>query len=312
MVRPADKTWYTNDLRQLKRKMLRSFKKAKQSRDSADWEKFTKIRTDYQKKVLKAKADDTEEKYRFLSSECFINPKKWWSILKHVYKNSDNADSIPPIETDVHIITDDLEKAEAFNDFFLKASFLDDTEATLPENIRVFDDGTGLSNINITMQDVVDQVKCLDCSKSYGPDGISPVFIKEGGETMHRVLNRFFVLSLEKARVPQAFKKANVIPIHKKELKTLIPNYRPISLLNIMSKLLEKIVFKYVYNFFKENFVLSVFQSGFQEGKSTITQLLEIYHKFCKAVEENKEIRVPFLIYQKLLIKFGTKVYYLN
>ena len=61
-----------------------------------------------------------------------------------------------------------------------------------------------------------------------------------------------------------------------------------------MSKVLEKIIFKYVYNYFKENFILSIFQSGFQSGMSTVTQLLEVYHKFCEAVENGKEIVLFF------------------
>ena len=47
--------------------------------------------------------------------------------------------------------------------------------------------------------------------------------------------------------------------------------------------------------FFRDNCILSLFHSGFQEGKSTVTQLLEIYPKFYQAVDENKEIRVVFL-----------------
>ena len=66
-----------------------------------------------------------------------------------------------------------------------------------------------------------------------------------------------------------------------------------------MSKIFEKIVFKYVYNYFKENFILSIFQSGFQSGKSTTTQLIEVYHKFCQSVDEGKEIRVVFLDIKK-------------
>ena len=157
------------------------------------------------------------------------------------------------------------------------------------------------------MQDVSDQIKCLNCSKSYGPDGISPVFLKEGGEIIVFVLHKLFQLSLAKAKVPRSFKQANVIPIHKKDLKTLVTNYRPISLLSIMSKVLEKIVFKYVYNFFKDNFILSAFQSGFQSGKSTVTQLIEVYHKFCQAVDSGKEIRVVFLDIHKAFDKVWHK-----
>ena len=60
-------------------------------------------------------------------------------------------------------------------------------------------------------------------------------------------------------------------------------------------KVFERIVFKYVYNYFKDNFIISIYQSGFLPGMSTVTQLLEVYHSFCKAVDEEKEIRVVFL-----------------
>ena len=74
--------------------------------------------------------------------------------------------------------------------------------------------------------------------------------------------------------------------------------------------MLERIVYKYVYNYFKDNFVISLFQSGFLPGMSTVTQLLEVYHYFCKSVDEGKEIRVTFLdiskafdrVWQKALI----------
>ena len=69
---------------------------------------------------------------------------------------------------------------------------MDDSGARVPENPRIVNEGPKLEYVNITLQDVIDQIKCLDCSKSYGPDGISPVFIKEGGPTLQRVLHRLF------------------------------------------------------------------------------------------------------------------------
>ena len=67
------------------------------------------------------------------------------------------------------------------------------------------------------------------------------------------------------------------------------------SLLCILGKILERIVFKYVFNHFRENFLISIWQSGFLPGSSTVTQLIEMHHQFCKAVSENKEIRIVFL-----------------
>ena len=71
-------------------------------------------------------------------------------------------------------------------------------------------------------------------------------------------------------------------------------NYRPISLLSTVSKVLEKIVHKYLFNFFRDNNVITAFQSGFVPGDSTVNQLIDIYNTFCKALDEGKKVRAIF------------------
>ena len=93
----------------------------------------------------------------------------------------------------------------------------------------------------------------------------------------------------------------------KKESATVLNNYRPVSLLCVSSKLFERIIFKYVYNYFKDNFIISNFQSGFRSGMSTVTQLLELYHQFSQAVDNQKEIRVVFLDIKKAFDKVWHK-----
>ena len=114
-----------------------------------------------------------------------------------------------------------------------------------------------LTTILITEQDVIDQVDILDVSKAYGPDGISPRLIKEGGRPMCQLLQSLFNKSLEISKFPLIWKSANVVPIFKKGNMEEVSNYRPISLLCTMSKIFEKNIFKYVYNYFKENFIIS-------------------------------------------------------
>ena len=79
-----------------------------------------------------------------------------------------------------------------------------------------------------------------------------------------------------------------------------------------MARVFEKIIFKHIYNHLRVNFILSESQSGFLPGKSTVTQLLEIYDLFSKALDNNKEVRVIFLDISKLLTKFGTNESYIN
>jgi len=101
-------------------------------------------------------------------------------------------------------------------------------------------------------------------------------------------------LSLMQCEFPDAWKKANIVPIHKKDDRSMVNNYRPISILPVLSKLMEKVIFKHVYNFVHVNNLLSNHQSGFRPNDSTVNQLAYLYHTFCKALDNKKEVRLVF------------------
>ena len=107
--------------------------------------------------------------------------------------------------------------------------------------------------------------------------------------------------------MPKAWKKANVIPIHKKGDKDIVNNYRPISILPILSKVLERIVFKSVYNYLHVNQLLSMHQSGFRPGDSTVNQLVYMYHQFCEALDKKKDVRIVFCDISKAFDKVWHK-----
>ena len=88
-----------------------------------------------------------------------------------------------------------------------------------------------------------DQISLLDVNKSYGPDNISPKFIKEARFTVVPALVKLFNLSLTKCVFPASWKKANVIPLHKKDDTSIMNNYRPVSILSVLGKLMETIAF---------------------------------------------------------------------
>ena len=96
--------------------------------------------------------------------------------------------------------------------------------------------------------------------------------------------------------MPNIWKEANVSSIHKKNDPSDVSNYRPIFLLSTISKVLDKIVNKYLFNFFPDNNVITAFQSGFVliVCDSTVDQLIDIYNTFCKALDEGKEVRAIF------------------
>ena len=192
------------------------------------------------------------------------------------------------------VVTENREKANVFNNFFLDASKLDDANTDIPCARRVLNYNL-LTDIVITENEVLDQLSILDSSKSYGPDQVPPKLLKEGRQKIYKSLCCLFNISLESSKVPNLWKKSNVVPIFKKGDASTVSNYRPISLLSVVNKIMERIISKHIYNYLKDNYILTDLQSGFQPGRSTTTQLVEVYHEFCKAVQSEKEIRVVFL-----------------
>ena len=168
----------------------------------------------------------------------------------------------------------------------------DDTNASLPVVGNM--DHPLLDSITITNQEVFDVLTILNVSKSCGPDSINPRLLKEGAQYLQIQLTYIFNASLSHCRFPNAWKKANVTPIHKKNERTLPNNYRPISLLSTMGKSMERCVHKHIYNYVMDDNLITPFQSGFTCNDSTKNQLLCLCQLFCEAVDSGKEVRVVF------------------
>ena len=101
--------------------------------------------------------------------------------------------------------------------------------------------------------------------------------IKLCGKSITYPLKLIFEASLQKGTFTSCWKKA-VVPVHKKEDKNLLKNYRPISLLPIFGKIFQRILFKDLFNHFHKNQFFKECQSGFLPGDSCISQLLSIVH----------------------------------
>jgi hypothetical protein len=142
----------------------------------------------------------------------------------------------------------------------LPISYLDSSKLTgdhfdLPQGEPVVDHDL-LENITITEQDVDDVIRGINTNKAYGPDNISPRLVKEGRVGIVKVLTKIFNKSLQLSKFPAIWKRANVLPIYKKAEKCITTNYRPVSLLSILAKVFEKNVFKYLFNYFRDHFLV--------------------------------------------------------
>ncbi len=112
-------------------------------------------------------------------------------------------------------------------------------------------------------------LKSLKASKSAGPDNLPPRLIKDGSEQIAAPLCFLANKSLLSGLFPNSEKCARVTPIYKSGEKSNFDNYRPISVLNALSKVLEKIVHTQLSEYLETNKLLSDAQYGFRRNRST-------------------------------------------
>ena len=116
-------------------------------------------------------------------------------------------------------------------------------------------------------------LKNLEFTKAAAIDQISEKFLKDGARILAKTISELCNLSMALGNFPDACKMAKVKPLFKKGSKTNPSNYRPISLLPLLSKVFETVVFDQTEEFLSLNMVLYDYQPGFRKNHSTDTCL---------------------------------------
>lgn len=121
----------------------------------------------------------------------------------------------------------------------------------------------------ITSNDIVRTVNKMNNKRSVGTDGISIITIKQNILVFTPLIKHMFNLSFQSGIYPESLKTSLVVPIHKSDDVKELNNYRPISLQNSLSKILENLVKDKIMQFFNTNNLLSENQFGFSKNKNT-------------------------------------------
>ena len=127
-----------------------------------------------------------------------------------------------------------------------------------------------------TEDEVFNLLASLDSSKSTGPDGVSAKMLKETATSITYSLTKLFTQSISKGVFPSDWKIARTVPIPKSADKSLLKNYRPISVLPLVSKLLEKHIHTLIHDHLISFHPISQRQCGFMTGRSTTSALLTV------------------------------------
>jgi hypothetical protein len=203
-----------------------------------------------------------------------------WKILGGIINPSKvkSCKSITELISHGKKLRKDKDLAMEFNDYFSNVG------SNLAKNMH--DDKsyknylkTSLKNNLFLKPATSEEVRKLLCelnpNKSCGDDSVSPKLLKYNADILTSIFTHIINTSFANGKFPEQLKLAKVIPIFKKNEKYLTTNYRPISLLSVISKIIEKVMHLRVMSFLNKYKLLYCYQFGFRQKYSTILALIE-------------------------------------
>ena len=146
---------------------------------------------------------------------------------------------------------------------------------------------------------IFNQLKSINPSKSTGIDEIRPIFLRDGADVLKGAILHIVNLSIESNTIPEIFKYAIVKPLHKKGSRLEPGNYRPISILCTLSKILERAIYNQINQYLTVNDILYEFQSGFRGSYSTDTCLINLIDHIKMLKSHNMFVGMVLLDLQK-------------
>ena len=281
-IKPKTKIPYlTDELLHLVRKKYRLYNHAKRVGTARAWSKYTKIRNCVTGALRSAK-----KIYFHQLADNINTPRDFWSQY-HKLNPKHNRTPAKLLHRGINANTP-TEKANLFNEFF--TSCFTKSEPTSGATSPPHPSSPVLSNITCSHNDVFKLLSTHKVNTASGPDGISSVMLRGTAYAITPALTTLFNLSLNLCTIPDEWKKSNITPIHKSGDKSDPSNYRPISLLSLIFKVLERCIHNRVMEFLHKNNLPSDCQYGFRPRSSTQDALLTITRDWHEYLSTNHQV----------------------
>ena len=252
--------WFSKGLKKSSKTKQRLYIKFLKNKSAESEEKYKNYKNLFEKLKIKSK----KNYYASLLNKYKYDTKRTWQVMKEITgKQKKKSSSLPKaIKTKQGITEKEIEIAKEFNKYFTSvgtalASKVPVVTKDLSEYLPQCN--ASMEHKELSFQEFEKAFKTLKQNKAIGYDG----------------LFKIFKASLEEAVFPEKLKIAKVIPVFKKGDKENIENYRPISILPVFSKVLERIMYNRLYEYFMNNNLLHENQFGFQINNSTEHAILQ-------------------------------------
>ena len=216
--------------------------------------------------------------------------KKLWKILNFLIGKKEKPDIVQPEELN-------QEKVNNFNNFFAtiglniqnQLQINEELQSETTQNFPLFEFNEE------TIESVEKIIESIKTNVATGSDTIPSKIVKQSKKILSPYLTKIINLSFETKTFPDILKNAIIKPIYKKEDKNDISNYRPISILPVISKIFERATLNQLIRFFEENCLLSALQHAYRKNHGTVTCLFELLNEVYELIDKKFKVAIVSL-----------------
>ena len=281
-VNEARDPWVTNELlEEIKDKDL-LLRIARRSGREEDWAVAKRVRNRVGRLVEQTKADFLKEQQVELADD----PKKFWRLVKSIVPGKNKGRSkVTLIDREIGPDGENVDEslvADFINNFFsnigpkLAKAHKEPWKLFGDEYLTRGADRLQCPRFVTDYEEVLKLCKDIKTTKSSGFEDISARVFKDAFRVLIPQLVYLFDLSFSSGIFPDRWKQATIVPLHKGGDKTEVGNYRPVSLLPLPGKIIEKIAHRKMSAFFEAHGIITEKQGGFRKGFSTASTIADI------------------------------------
>ena len=290
-VRTKYAVWLSNSTKEKMKLRDTAKKKAQETNNDEDWKRYKHMRNNVTNILKNEKTNYQKQKI----IDCCDDTGSVWKNVKTFLGWSSGGSPTQLIDTvSGKLVTKPSELVKIMNDFFINK--VKELRRKIP--ITVGDPLNLVRNLmrnrNCTLilkavhpDDINKIISKLSNKKSCGLDNIDSFCIKLVKDELVPALTHITNLSIQQKLFPMQWKRAKVIPLHKKDDKNSPKNYRPVALLSVFSKIVERAIFQQIIQYLEDNNLLHPSHHGFRTKHNTATALLQMFDTWIDALENN-------------------------
>ena len=292
-IKQEKEPWISNQLIELIKDKDYALKRAKNKKDPMLWAEAKRLRNHCTKRLREARAEYIKDNL----DNNLGDQKKFWKNIQNIIPSSKKKktgnfklkDEITGLDIDEN------ETAQYINEFFVNIGPNLAKKCDQQWRFNGNHCAQNIDNIVTNLDEIVKLCKEININKSSCVEQLSSEILRDAFLAVPEKLLELFNLSFELSEIPADWKIAKVTPLPKAGNSSSVGNLRPVSLLPLPSKIIEKIVHNRIYNHCENNNILDERQGGFRPSHSTCITTAHCINDIYKAMNNNKILIATYI-----------------